>query len=66
MLGLKYLGLEQAKNKEKHQPEKLLNPPLFIQGDKLLAQMLSLDAKAVSYTGTMTLCKITLNGEFKS
>ena len=66
MLGLKvFKDLEQAKKQREASAEKLLNPPLFIQGDKLLAQMLSLDAKAVNYTGTMTPMQSQLNGGVK-
>ena len=59
-LGLSIKGLKafkelaDAKAKRKESAEKILNPALFVRGDKALAQMLSLNAGAVNYAGTAT------------
>lgn len=54
--GLKaFKELEDAKEKRKKSAEKILDPPLFIRGDRALAQMLSLEAGAVNYAGPETL-----------
>lgn len=54
--GLKaFKELEDAKEKRKKSAEKILDPPLFIRGDRALAQMLSLEAGAVNYSGPQTL-----------
>lgn len=59
-LGLSIKGLKafkelaDAKAKRKESAEKILNPALFVRGDKALAQMLSLKAGAVNYAGTAT------------
>lgn len=53
--GLKaFKELEDAKAKRRESAEKILNPPLFIRGDRALAQMMSLKAGAVNYAGTAT------------
>lgn len=54
--GLKaFKELEDAKEKRRKSAEKILDPPLFIRGDRALAQMLSLEAGAVNYAGPETL-----------
>lgn len=55
MLGLKvFKELENAKKQRNESANKLLNPPLAVRGDKMLAQMMSLEPKAVNYFGTAT------------
>lgn len=59
--GLKaFKELEDAKEKRKSSAEKILDPPLFIRGDRALAQMLSLKAGAVNYAGTATPTQMAL------
>jgi hypothetical protein len=53
--GLKtFKELKSAKEKRDESADKLLKPPLTVDGDKALAMMLSLKAGAVNYTGTNT------------
>lgn len=53
--GLKtFKELKDAKEKRAESAEKLLNPPIFLRGDRALAEMISLEPKAVNYTGTGT------------
>lgn len=55
MQGLKtFKELKDAKDKRKESAEKLLNPPIQVRGDRAIAQMLSLKANAINYTGTAT------------
>lgn len=50
--GLKaFKDLKDLKEKRKLSAEKLLDPPIFLRGDKQLAMALSLKAKAVNYGG---------------
>ncbi|MGL4970552.1 MAG: portal protein [Cetobacterium sp.] len=50
--GLKaFKDLKDLKEKRKLSAEKMLNPPIFLRGDKQLAMALSLEAKAVNYGG---------------
>ena len=59
--GLKaFKELEEKKEQRKESAEKLLNPPLFVRGDRALAQMLSLKANAVNYAGTATPTQMSL------
>lgn len=53
--GLKaFKELEEKKEQRKLSAEKILNPPLFVRGDRALAQMLSLRAGAINYAGAAT------------
>lgn len=55
VLGLKvFKELERSKKQRNESAEKLLNPPLVVRGDKVLAQMISLKAGATNYYGTAT------------
>lgn len=55
ILGLKtFKDLENAKKQRNDSAEKLLNPPVAVYGDKVLAQMINLKPKAVNYFGTQT------------
>lgn len=59
--GLKaFKELEEKKEQRRESAEKLLNPPLFVRGDRALAQMLSLKANAVNYAGTATPTQMSL------
>lgn len=50
--GLKaFKDLKDLKEKRTLSADKLLDPPIFLRGDKQLAMALSLDAKAVNYGG---------------
>lgn len=50
--GLKdFEDLKNAKEKRAESADKLLNPPLFLNGDRALAQAMSLKAKAVNFAG---------------
>lgn len=52
VVGLKaFKELSDLKEKRKTSAEKLLNPPVFLRGDKTLAMALSLEANAVNYAG---------------
>ena len=65
-LGLSIRGLKafkelaDAKEKRKASAEKILDPPLFVRGDRALAQMLSLKAGSVNYAGTATPTQMAL------
>ncbi len=53
--GLKtFKELDEKKKLRKISAEKIIDPPLFIRGDRALAQMLSLKAGAKNYAGTAT------------
>lgn len=55
MLGLKtFKNLERAKKQRDESAEKLLNPPLAVYGDRVLAEMINLRPKAVNFFGTQT------------
>lgn len=55
ILGLKtFKDLENAKKQRNDSAEKLLNPPVAVYGDKVLAQMINLKPRAVNYFGTQT------------
>lgn len=59
--GLKaFKELEEKKEQRRESAEKLLNPPLFVRGDRALAQMLSLKANAVNYAGAATPTQMSL------
>ena len=66
-LGLSIKGLKSfkeladAKSKRKESAEKILNPALFVRGDRALAEMLSLKAGAVNYAGTQTPTQMSMN-----
>lgn len=60
--GLKaFKELEEKKEQRRESAEKLLNPPLFVRGDRALAQMLSLKANSVNYAGAATPTQMSLN-----
>lgn len=62
--GLKcFKELKDLKDKRKASAEKLLDPPLFLSGDKSLAMSLSLEAKAINYAGNRTNTGLGMNTE---
>lgn len=59
--GLKcFKELKELKDKRMESADKLLDPPLFLKGDKSLAMSLSLKAKAINY-GKLINCRIKIS-----
>lgn len=64
--GLKcFKELKELKDKRMESADKLLDPPIFLKGDKSLAMALSLKAKAVNFGGSQTQTGMGLSNDIR-